>query len=270
MGYGVPAARRREGASRPERTVICFVRRRRLPDDRAGARDRGAVRPADRRPRRQQRHVRDDPHAPGAAVPRAGRRHRSRQPGLRGATRARSARTARRSSAPTSSRRRSSARSAPAGRRCSQLRIDPEAITPRTTLSAIRAGAMSERREIRVRGLPEPISHYTDAVLGRRPALRLGLRPGRRRRATSSPATSSRRRGRCFANIALVLARGGRQVRRRRQGDRVPDRHRRPRRGEHGPAGGLRRVAAREHARRGEPARDPGRAHRGRSGRLVP
>ncbi len=44
------------------------------------------------------------------------------------------------------------------------LRIDREAITPRTTLSAIRSGGCAERREFRVAGQPEPISHYTDAV----------------------------------------------------------------------------------------------------------
>ena len=48
--------------------------RRRLPDDRPGARDRGAVRRSDRRPRRQQRHARDDPDAPGAPLSRAASR----------------------------------------------------------------------------------------------------------------------------------------------------------------------------------------------------
>ena len=45
-------------------------RGRRLPDERAGVRHRRAGRAADHRAPRQQRHVRDDPHAPGAPVPR--------------------------------------------------------------------------------------------------------------------------------------------------------------------------------------------------------
>ena len=57
--------------------------RRRLPDDRAGARDGGAVRRSDRRAHRQQRHVRDDSHAPGAALPRPRLGHRPRQSRLR-------------------------------------------------------------------------------------------------------------------------------------------------------------------------------------------
>ena len=57
--------------------------RRRLPDVRDGARHRGPGGAADPRDRRQQRHLRDDPHAPGAALPRARDRHRPRQPRLR-------------------------------------------------------------------------------------------------------------------------------------------------------------------------------------------
>ena len=82
MGYGVPAAVAAK-ARAPGADGDLLRRRRRLPDERPGARDGGAVRPADRRPRRQQRHVRDDPHAPGAALSRPRRRHRSRQSRLR-------------------------------------------------------------------------------------------------------------------------------------------------------------------------------------------
>ena len=84
MGYGVPAAvaakilypggaRRRDGG------------RRRLSDDRAGARDRRPARCGHRHPRRQQRHVRDDPDASGAALPGTCLRNRPRQPRFRGA-----------------------------------------------------------------------------------------------------------------------------------------------------------------------------------------
>ncbi len=93
-------------------------RRRLLPDERAGARDRGAVRARRGVRGGRQRHVRDDPDAPGAHVPGARARHRARQSGLRragaGLRRARRDRHAdRRSSRPPSS-----ARWPPAGRRC--------------------------------------------------------------------------------------------------------------------------------------------------------
>jgi acetolactate synthase-1/2/3 large subunit len=83
--------------------------------------------------------VRDDPHAPGAPLPRPRRRHRSAQPRLR-RLRPRFGATARSSSAPRSSRRRSTRRSAAAAR-AARLRVDPQAITPRQTLDEIRAAA---------------------------------------------------------------------------------------------------------------------------------
>ena len=84
MGYGTPAAIAAK-LVHPDRTVVGVRGRRLLPDDRPGARDRGAVRPAGHLVRGQQRHVRHDPHAPGARLPRPGDRHRSQEPGLRGA-----------------------------------------------------------------------------------------------------------------------------------------------------------------------------------------
>ena len=56
---------------------------RRLPDERPGARDGGANVAPDPRDRGQQRHVRDDPNAPGTAVTRAASWHRPRQPRFR-------------------------------------------------------------------------------------------------------------------------------------------------------------------------------------------
>ena len=44
-----------------------------------------------------------------------------------------------------------------------ELPVDPERISPRVRLSELRAARMS-REEIRVEGLAEPISHFTDAV----------------------------------------------------------------------------------------------------------
>ena len=84
MGYGIPAALAAQ-LLHPERARDRVRRRRRLPDVRAGARDRRAGGAADPRGRGQQRHLRHDPHAPGAPLPRARDRHRPRQPGLRGA-----------------------------------------------------------------------------------------------------------------------------------------------------------------------------------------
>ena len=66
--------RRRAGAPRPAGRRV--LRRRRLPHDRAGAGDRRAVRREGDVHRRQQRHVRHDPHAPGARVPGTRERHR--------------------------------------------------------------------------------------------------------------------------------------------------------------------------------------------------
>ena len=162
---------------------------------------------------------------------------------------------------------RSSARSPPAGRRVLELRIDPEAITPRTTLSAIRARRMSERRRAprrRAGGADQPLHRRGRAgdllfVSGCVPV------DGDGNLVAGDIVAQTRQ---VFANIARVLAAAGAGF-----GDVVKvtvflHRHRRPRGGEHRPAGGLRRRAPGEHARRGEPARDPGRAHRGRSRRL--
>ncbi len=44
------------------------------------------------------------------------------------------------------------------------LRVDPEAISPRWTISRAARGRRLMREEYRVEGLPEPLSHYTDAV----------------------------------------------------------------------------------------------------------
>ena len=118
MGYGVPAAvAAKLVAARAHRRLLRG--RRRLPDERPGARDRGrsttlpivvlVV---------EQRHVRDDPHAPGArAIPGASSAPTSSTP-TSPPTRAPSARTARPVDARRrTSRPRSSARSPPGGRR---------------------------------------------------------------------------------------------------------------------------------------------------------
>ena len=71
MGYGVPAAVAAK-LRHPRARGRMRRRRRRLPDERAGARHRRAIRRGADRARRRQRHVRHDPHAPGARLPGAG------------------------------------------------------------------------------------------------------------------------------------------------------------------------------------------------------
>ena len=122
MGYGRRGGRRGASSSTRSAIVALLHGRRRLRHELARARDRGAVRPADRRAPRQQRHVRDDPHAPGAHVPRARDRHRSRESRLPRARAGVRRRTASGSSGPRTSRPRSSARSPPGSPRCSSCR----------------------------------------------------------------------------------------------------------------------------------------------------
>ena len=118
-----------------------FRRRRLLSDDGTGIRDRDAVQRAGHFHRREQRHVWHDPHAPGADLSQrasAGPISRTRTlPPMR----ERSAGLA------LSSQKRKTLR--PLSRRprrpglpsILELRIDPEAITPRQSLSEIRAAA---------------------------------------------------------------------------------------------------------------------------------
>ena len=84
------------------------------------------------------------------------------------------------------------------------LRIDPDAITPRTTLSAIRAtaGFVSAARRSACRSQAEPISHYTDAVRAGNLLFVSGCVPvdgdgngsSRRRRRAGAPGVRQRRR----------------------------------------------------------------------------
>ena len=82
-----PAGRRRRGPARAAAHRRQHRRRRRLPDERPGAGDgdRPTARKQAAQHRRRQRHLRHDPHAPGARVPGPGLGQRPRQPRLRGA-----------------------------------------------------------------------------------------------------------------------------------------------------------------------------------------
>ena len=140
---GIRPPRRDRGEARPSRPGRRLPRRRRrLPHDRAGARDRAPGGCPGRRARRRQRDVRDDPHAPGAALP------RSRPSGTDLANPdfvalAQRVRRVRRSasSGRRTSRTRSTAPSAPGRPAVLHLPVDPEALTPRQTLSEIRSEA---------------------------------------------------------------------------------------------------------------------------------
>ena len=137
MGYGLPAAIAAKLAD-PDAHGRELRRRRLLHDDRPGAGDRRAVRAQRRDDHRQQRHVRHDPHAPGEDVSGPRRRHARSSIRTSPPTRGRSAPTARRWSGPRTSSPRSSARSTASKPAIIECRIDPEALTPRQTLSQIR------------------------------------------------------------------------------------------------------------------------------------
>ena len=117
-------------------------RRRRFPDERPGVRDRGAVRPAGDHHRLRQRHLRHHPHAPGARIsrPRLGdgpaqsgfRRLCARVRRLRRAVEKTADFPAAFAAAQTSGK--------PA---IIHLKIDPEAITPLTTLAKIREKSLA-------------------------------------------------------------------------------------------------------------------------------
>ena len=240
---GVRRPGRRRGEARRARADGRLLRgRRRLPDERAGARDGGAVRPADRRARREQRHVRDDSHAPGAELSLGASSAPISSIPISPRTRARSARTGRRST--------ETAQFADALERALDRR---PACAPR---AADRSGgdqpahdaheaprgraAMSGREEIRVPGQAEPISHYTDAVRAGDLLFVSGCVPvDARGRLVGGDVVAQARQ--VFANIGAVLDGGRSDVRRRRQGDRLPHGHRRPRADQPGAARGVRR-----------------------------
>ena len=140
MGYGVPAAVAAKLA-RPDRIVVGFVRRWRLPDDRAGAGDRRSPKgPARSSSSSTTRCTARSACTRSAASPAASSAPTSRT------------RISPRSPAPTAPSRRTVARTeefapafeeAIAAKRAAiiELQMDPEMITTRTTLSALRRQA---------------------------------------------------------------------------------------------------------------------------------
>ena len=242
-------------------------RRRRLPDERPGARDRGAVRRCRSSCSSSNNgmygtiRMHQERHYPG---PR--RRHRARQPGLR-RLRARLRRARRDGDRDGAVRGRVRARARRrAARRCSSCSIDPEAINPRTTLSRDPGGALqvSGREEIRVPGWP---SRSATTRMRCAPATCCSSRAASRSTATGGLVGGDdvvAQTRQVFANLGAVLAAAGATfadvVKVTVYLTDIDDRAR----DQPGAAGDLRRVAAREHARRGERARRS-RARRSRS-----
>ncbi len=114
-------------------------RRRLLPDERAGARNRDPTRPRDRLRRRRQRHVRDDQHAPGThTIHRASAAPRWVNPDFAALARAYGAHGETVPPALRISLRRSSARSAVGRPALLHLKVDPQALTMNATLDALR------------------------------------------------------------------------------------------------------------------------------------
>ncbi len=126
---------------------------------------------------------------------------------------------------------------------------------------------MTDREEIRVPELGTPISHYTDAVRVGDLLFVSGCVPTDAEGNVVGGDDVAAQARKTFENIGAILAARGRDVRRRREGDCLPDGRRRPPEDQPRPSGVLRRHEAREHADRGQPARDPGNQDRGRGDR---
>ena len=146
MGFGLPAA---IGAQRlfPEADGRLLCRRRRFSDERAGIRHRRSIRPADHRRADRQRHVRHDPHASGAHVSRARHRHGAlRNPDFAAYARAFGGHgeTVEETAEFLPAYERALASGLPS---ILHVKVDPDAITPTTTLSAIRAQALEKSAE---------------------------------------------------------------------------------------------------------------------------
>ena len=120
-------------------------RRRRFSDERPGIRHRRAIRSAVHHHHRRQRHVRHHPHAPGARISRPHFGDRNCAIRILPLTRAPSAASASRSSAPRIFPRRSRKRRHRASPPSCGLPSIGEAITPTTTLAKIRAKALAEK-----------------------------------------------------------------------------------------------------------------------------
>ena len=188
------------------------------------------------------------------------RRHRPRQPRLRRLARAFGAHGALVERTEDVRAPRSTRRSAAGRPALLELRVDPRGDHPRQTLDEIREAAAVSRRELRVRRAGRADQPLRRRGSRGRHALRLGHRARGRRRASGRRRRRRARRAQVFAIMGRVLAAAGASARRRRQGHGLPARHRRPPADQPGARGVLRRDAAGQHARRGQPPGGPRRA----------
>ena len=170
---------------------------------------------------------------------------------------------------PRTSRRRSSARSRRGSRRCSSSASIPSG-SARASSSASCGGRRVRREEIRVEGLAEPISHFTDAVRAGGFLFVSGIvAGGRRGRLVGGDDVVAQTR-QVFENMRAVLAAGGCgfedvvkvTVFLTDVDDRPLD--------QPGAAGVLRRHATGVDTRRGAAPGGPGREGRDRGVALVP
>ena len=123
-------------------------RRRRLSDERTGIRHRRAIWPAGHCRGDRQRHVWHDPHASGAHVSRTGRRDRAlRNPDFAAYARAFGGHgeTVEETAGFLPAYERALASGLPS---ILHVKVDPDAITPTTTLSAIRAQALKKHASV--------------------------------------------------------------------------------------------------------------------------
>ena len=147
-----------------------------------------------------------------------------------------------------------------------ELRVDPEAITPAPDAGRDPGGGAMSRTELRVAGLPEPFSHYTDAVRAGDLLFVSGLVPVDATGDLVGGDDVAAQAEQVFAIIGRVLAAAGGRAGRRGQGDGLRGRRRGPPEDQPRPPGVLRRRPPGQHARRGLRLASRGAA-RGRGGR---
>ena len=123
------------------------------------------------------------------------------------------------------------------------------------------------REEYRIEGLPEPLSHYTDAVRAGDLLFVSGIVPvdGEGRLVGGGDVVAQATQ--VFESLRLVLAAAGATPAGRREGDRLPHGRRRPTADQPGTAGVLRRCPAGIDARRDQPSGGSRRENRGGGGR---
>ena len=207
MGYGLPAAVAAQ-LIHPERVVVCFTGDGDFVMSSPELRNRGPVRPADRRAPGEQRDVRDDPHAPERQFPGRVVGTDLENPDFPALARAYGAHGERveRTEDFEAAFDRASPRE---GRRCSSCRSIRSEISPRVRLSELAGTAHEPRGDPRRR--PRPSRSRTSRTVCSPGASCTS--PGSWRSTetadSSAATTSSHRRGQIFENMRAVLAAGG-------------------------------------------------------------